>query len=67
MKIVSTTNAPSAIGPYSQAIISGGMVYTSGQIAIDPQSGNISATTRADPQSMPKRKGSVGSKRLFVG
>ena len=32
MKIVSTTNAPSAIGPYSQAIISGGMVYTSGQI-----------------------------------
>ena len=45
MKIVSTTNAPSAIGPYSQAIISGGMVYTSGQIAIDPQSGNISATT----------------------
>ncbi len=45
MKIVSTTNAPSAIGPYSQAIISGGMVYTSGQIAIDPQSGSISATT----------------------
>ena len=45
MKIVSTTNAPSAIGPYSQAIISGGMVYTSGQIAIDPQSGNIEAKT----------------------
>ena len=45
MKVVSTTNAPSAIGPYSQAMISGGMVYTSGQIAINPASGNIEATT----------------------
>lgn len=45
MKVVSTTNAPQAIGPYSQAMISGGMVYTSGQIAIDPSSGNIQATT----------------------
>lgn len=45
MKIISTTNAPSAIGPYSQAIISGGMVYTSGQIAINPQSGEIQGTT----------------------
>ena len=45
MKVVSTNNAPQAIGPYSQAMISGGMVYTSGQIAIDPASGNIQATT----------------------
>lgn len=45
MKVVSTTNAPQAIGPYSQAMISGGMVYTSGQIAINPASGNIEATT----------------------
>ncbi|MDE6275898.1 MAG: RidA family protein [Clostridia bacterium] len=45
MKVVSTTNAPSAIGPYSQAMISGGMVYTSGQIAINPANGNIEATT----------------------
>ena len=48
MKVVSTTNAPQAIGPYSQAMISGGMVYTSGQIAIDPSSGNIQATTIED-------------------
>ena len=41
MKIVSTNNAPGAIGPYSQAIIAGGMVYTSGQIAIDPATGNM--------------------------
>lgn len=45
MKVVSTSNAPSAIGPYSQAMISGGMVYTSGQIAINPASGNIEAKT----------------------
>ena len=45
MKVVSTSKAPSAIGPYSQAMISGGMVYTSGQIAINPASGNIEATT----------------------
>ena len=41
MKIGSTNNAPGAIGPYSQAIIAGGMVYTSGQIAIDPATGNM--------------------------
>ena len=41
MKIVSTNNAPGAIGPYSQAVIVGGMVYTSGQIAIDPATGNM--------------------------
>ena len=34
MKIVSTKNAPEAIGPYSQAIVQNGMVYTSGQIAL---------------------------------
>ena len=41
MKVVSTTDAPAAIGPYSQAIVSGGMVYTSGQIAIDPMTGAV--------------------------
>lgn len=41
MKIVSTNNAPGAIGPYSQAVIAGGMVYTSGQIAIDPATGKM--------------------------
>lgn len=43
MKIVSTDAAPAAIGPYSQAIISGKTVYTSGQIAIDPVSGTVQA------------------------
>lgn len=40
---ISTNNAPAAIGPYSQAIVVGGLVYTSGQIAINPASGNIEA------------------------
>jgi len=35
-RIVSTTEAPQAIGPYSQAVVHGGLVYCSGQIAIDP-------------------------------
>ena len=40
---VSTDKAPAAIGPYSQAIVSGGLVFTSGQIPIDPATGNIDA------------------------
>lgn len=43
MKIIKTQNAPSAIGPYSQAIVSGNLIYTSGQIPIDPKSGKIEA------------------------
>ncbi len=39
MKVVSTQAAPAAIGPYSQAIITGGMGYTSGQIPLDPATG----------------------------
>lgn len=36
MKLVQTSNAPSAIGPYSQAVVANGIVYTSGQIALTP-------------------------------
>ncbi len=36
MKKIATNNAPAAIGPYSQAVVCGGLVYTSGQIALDP-------------------------------
>lgn len=45
MKIVHTSNAPEAIGPYSQAMIAGGLVFTSGQIAINPMTGVVEATT----------------------
>ncbi len=43
-KIVHTDSAPAAIGPYSQAVISGSLVFTSGQIAINPKSGEVEAT-----------------------
>ena len=44
LKKVSTANAPSAIGPYSQAIICGDMLFTSGQIPLDPASGEMVGT-----------------------
>lgn len=44
MEKISTKNAPAAIGPYSQGMITGNMIYTSGQIPINPETGNIEAT-----------------------
>ncbi|MCC7532208.1 MAG: RidA family protein [Candidatus Melainabacteria bacterium] len=41
MKVIATESAPKAIGPYSQAIASTGMVFVSGQIPIDPVTGNL--------------------------
>ena len=41
MKVISTTKAPAAIGPYSQAIQVGNLIYTSGQIPIDPATGTF--------------------------
>ena len=45
MEIVSTKNAPGAIGPYSQAMILNGVVYTSGQVALSPETGEVVGTT----------------------
>lgn len=44
MQIVHTKEAPRAIGPYSQAIVADGFVFTAGQIALDPASGEVVAT-----------------------
>lgn len=41
MKIISTQNAPAAIGPYSQAIAANGMLFASGQIPLDPKTGTL--------------------------
>ena len=38
---IETKNAPAAIGPYSQAVVVGDIVFTSGQISLDPETGNI--------------------------
>ena len=43
MRTIETKNAPGAIGPYSQAIIAGGFLFTSGQIPINPATGNVEA------------------------
>lgn len=47
MKAVSTKNAPAAIGPYAQAQIVGGLVFTSGQIPIIPETGEIAVGLEA--------------------
>ena len=43
-KIINTSNAPAPIGPYSQAVASNGMLYVSGQIPLDPASGELIST-----------------------
>lgn len=43
MNTIHTSNAPEAIGPYSQAVAVGNLIYTSGQIPINPKTGNVEA------------------------
>ncbi len=45
MQKISTDKAPAAIGPYSQAVVIGNMVFTSGQIALDPTTGSVVGAT----------------------
>lgn len=45
MKKIETSNAPAAIGPYSQGYIVNGLLFTSGQIALDPATGEVVGTT----------------------
>ena len=45
MQIIHTEKAPEAIGPYSQAMLAEGLLFTSGQIAINPESGTVEAET----------------------
>ena len=45
MEKIYTDNAPAAVGPYSQAVVANGMVYTSGQIALDPATGELAGAT----------------------
>ena len=48
MEYVSTNHAPGAIGPYSQAVKAGGFLFSSGQIAINPATNEVEATTIED-------------------
>ena len=59
-KTIATEKAPAAIGPYSQAMVVGNLVYTSGQIPIDPASGTIEAKgIDAQTEQVMKNLGAV--------
>ena len=60
MKTVITSKAPAAIGPYSQAMITGDLVFTSGQIPINPATGEITGTDiREQAEQVMKNLGEV--------
>ncbi|MBR2441919.1 MAG: RidA family protein [Clostridia bacterium] len=60
LKKVATEKAPAAIGPYSQAIVAGDMVFTSGQIPINPANGNVEAEgIEAQAEQVMKNLGEV--------
>jgi 2-iminobutanoate/2-iminopropanoate deaminase len=48
ISVISTDTAPAAIGPYSQAVRAGDTLYTSGQVALDPQTGQMVGSTAAE-------------------
>ena len=59
MKTVETTKAPGAIGPYSQGYITNGFVFTSGQIPVDPETGNIPETIEEQAAQSCKNVGAI--------
>ena len=48
MEVIATTNAPKALGPYSQAVLAGSILFVSGQIAINPETGEFFVTDAKD-------------------
>ncbi|MBQ6545429.1 MAG: RidA family protein [Lachnospiraceae bacterium] len=59
MRVISTKDAPAAIGPYSQGIVSGNTVYCSGQIPVDPATGSIPEGIEAQAHQSCKNVGAV--------
>ena len=59
MKVISTTNAPGAIGPYSQGFIVNGFVYTSGQIPVNPANGEVPEGIAAQAEQSCKNVGAI--------
>ena len=59
MKDIYTPNAPAAIGPYSQGMICGNLVFCSGQIPVDPQSGSIPEGITAQAEQSCRNVGAV--------
>ena len=59
MKVISTANAPAAIGPYSQGMVANGIVYSSGQIPVDPATGNVPEGIAAQAEQSCKNVGAI--------
>ena len=59
MKVIATTNAPGAIGPYSQGYCVNGFVYTSGQIPVNPADGSIPEGIAAQAEQSCKNVGAI--------
>ena len=59
MKVIETKNAPGAIGPYSQGYEANGLVFTSGQIPVDPATGDIPAGIAAQAEQSCKNVGAI--------
>ena len=59
MKVISTPNAPAAIGPYAQGYIANGMVFTSGQLPVDPAAGTMPEGIAAQVEQSCKNVGAV--------
>lgn len=59
MKVIETKNAPGAIGPYSQGFISNGFVFTSGQIPVNPETGEVPASIAEQAEQSCKNVGAL--------
>ena len=59
MKVIATTNAPGAIGPYSQGYCVNGFVYTSGQIPVDPATGAVPEGIEAQAHQSCRNVGAI--------
>ena len=59
MKVVSTANAPAAIGPYSQALDLGNMVFVSGQLPVDPATGAVAEGIAAQADQSCRNVGAI--------
>ncbi|MDP2309489.1 MAG: RidA family protein [Pseudomonadota bacterium] len=71
MTVVTTPNAPAAIGPYAQAVVHGGILYCSGQIPLDPESGamvegDVALQTRQALKNLDAVLHAAGSGRARV-
>jgi len=59
LKIVSTDAAPPAVGPYSQAVIAGDLIFTAGQLGIDPQAGKLAEGIEAQTRQALTNLGAI--------